>query len=73
MGNILGRGVFGLEVTLWILVLQPGSVFAWNDHYDKEDGKKKLFLHENIDNVFFLLILMLRKSVKIFFRKKIRF
>lgn len=35
MGNILPTP-YGLEVALWIVVLQPG-VFAWNDHYDKED------------------------------------
>ena len=36
MGNILPTA-YGLEVALWILVLNP-QVAAWNDHYDKEDG-----------------------------------
>lgn len=35
MGNILPTA-YGLEVALWILVLNP-QVAAWNDHYDKED------------------------------------
>lgn len=43
MGNVFTRAptVFGFEVALWILALQPNGVAAWNDHYDEEDGKFK--------------------------------
>jgi hypothetical protein len=44
MGNIFTRSptVFGFEVALWILALQPNGVAAWNDHYDEEDGMFEL-------------------------------
>lgn len=44
MGNVFTRAptVFGFEVALWILALQPNGVAAWNDHYDEEDGMFRL-------------------------------